>query len=238
MEEKKRIKTYISGFDDILDGGIPEEHIVLISGGPGTYKSSITLNLLSNNVGTDDNRAVYISLEESKESLEATARGLGLKGWDERDLLIADVSKIRLEQKEADTAKNWMNILEKYIMRRVSEGFNLVAIDSMSALDSLTEFSNPRKELFQFFGFLKNLDITVFMITEAYDEQEKYGRYGEDFLSDGIIQLKYRHVSETEIQLWIRCVKMRQVEHTKNYYALLFEQGKFQIARVISERWK
>ncbi len=236
MEEK--IKTYIEGFDNILNGGIPAKHIVLICGGPGTYKSSVTLNMLANNVGKDDCKGVYVSLEESKDSLEATARGLEIKEWDEHDLLIADVSKIRLEQKGADKTKSWMNILEKYIRRRVEEGFDMVVIDSMSALNSLTEFENPRKDLFQFFGFLKTLDITVFLITESYDEEGRYGNYGEDFLSDGIIHLKYRHVSETEIQLWIRCVKMRQVDHTKNYYALLFDQGKFQIARVISERWK
>ncbi len=83
---------------------------------------------------------------------------------------------------------------------------------------------------------LKKLGVTVLLITESYDEGGKYGRYGEDFLSDGIIYLKYHNVSETEIQLWMRCVKMRQVDHTKNYYALLHEDGHFQIARVISER--
>lgn len=239
MQKKKRVKTYIEGFDELLSGGIPEKHIVLLLGGPGTYKSSIALNMLTNNVVEDGQKkmGLYISLEESKESLEATAEGLGIKKWGEKNLLLADVAKIRLEQKESDKPTNWMNILEKYIHRRVKEGYNIVVIDSMSALYSLMDFQNPRKDIFRFFGFLKKLGITVFLITEDYEE-EKYGKSGEDFLSDGIIRLKYRHISETEIQLWIRCVKMRQVDHTKNYYALLYSQGKFQIARIISERWK
>ncbi len=236
MVIRKRVRTYIQGFDKLLKGGIPEKHIVLICGGPGTYKSSLALNLLSNNVDEGDKKGLYLSFEESKESLEATAKGLGIKKWDERNLLMADVAKIRLEQKDADKAKNWMNILEKYIRRRVEEGYNIVVLDSMSALYSLMEFDNPRKDLFSFFGFLKRLGITVLLITE--DIEELHGRTREDFLSDGIIRLKYMHISDTEIQLWIRCVKMRQVDHTKNYYALLHSQGKFQIARIISERWK
>ncbi|MFO8110510.1 MAG: ATPase domain-containing protein [Thermoplasmata archaeon] len=233
---RDKIKMYIEGFDELLKGGIPQGHIVLIRGGPGTFKSSITLNTLSNNAELDGKKALYLSLEESKESLEATAKGLGLKEWDEENFLIADVSKIRLEHNDTEDTHNWIKIVEKYIHRRVEDGFELIALDSMSALYSLMEFKNPRKELFKFFGVLKKLNINVFLITESWEEAGKSDMYGEDFLSDGIIYLKYHHISETEIQLWIRCVKMRQVDHTKNYYALLHEGNHFQIARVISER--
>ncbi len=232
------VKTYIEGFDEVLKGGIPEKHIVLLCGGPGTYKSSLALNLLANNVTEGDRKGLYITLEESKESLEATGKGLGIKQWGEREMLIADVAKLRLEQKDAEKTKNWMNILERYIQRRVDEGYNLVILDSMSAIYSLMEFDSPRKDFFRFFGFLKKLEITVIIINEDTDETNIIGKSGEEFLSDGIIRLRYTHISETDVQLWIRCVKMRQVEHAKNYYALLHSQGKFQIARIISERWK
>lgn len=230
----KRVRTYIQGFDKILEGGIPEKHIVLICGGPGTYKSSLTLSLLANNVDESDNKGLYLSLEEPKDSLETTAKGLGIKKWDERKLLITDVGKIRLEQEDAKKAKNWMNILKKYITRRIGDGYNLVVLDSVSALYSLMTFDNPRKELFDFFSFLKHLGATVFLITEDIDEL--HSKTGEYFLSDGIIHLRYMHINDTEIQLWIRCVKMRHVNHTKNYHALLHSHGKFQIARIISER--
>jgi KaiC/GvpD/RAD55 family RecA-like ATPase len=36
MEQNERIKTFIEGFDRILEGGIPQGHIVLVSGTPGT----------------------------------------------------------------------------------------------------------------------------------------------------------------------------------------------------------
>ncbi|UCF09195.1 MAG: hypothetical protein JSW28_00930, partial [Thermoplasmata archaeon] len=42
--------TYINGLDKQLEGGIPEEHIVLIAGAAGTMKSSIAYNILYNNV--------------------------------------------------------------------------------------------------------------------------------------------------------------------------------------------
>ncbi|HYU06790.1 MAG TPA: ATPase domain-containing protein, partial [Thermoplasmata archaeon] len=34
--DRKRVKTYVRGFDDILGSGIPEGYVVLVSGAPGT----------------------------------------------------------------------------------------------------------------------------------------------------------------------------------------------------------
>ncbi len=49
-----RIKTYIQGFDDVMSGGIPEGHVVLIAGEPGTFKSSLAFNMLYHNVKNND----------------------------------------------------------------------------------------------------------------------------------------------------------------------------------------
>ena len=42
----RKIKTYIEGFDEILDGGIPEGHVVLVCGTPGTMKTSLTYSIM------------------------------------------------------------------------------------------------------------------------------------------------------------------------------------------------
>ena len=43
LEQNSRLKTYIEGFDRALEGGIPQGHIVLMAGTPGTMKSSLTV---------------------------------------------------------------------------------------------------------------------------------------------------------------------------------------------------
>jgi len=230
-----KIKTYIRRFDDVLKGGIPEGHIVLICGSAGTYKSSLTLNMLTNNTAEDGKKGVYLSLEEPKESLEKTAEGLGLKEWDEEDLLVADIGKLRLSHGTADFAEDWIGIVQDYIESRVDEGYDILVLDSLSALYSLFEFENARREIFQFFGFLRELGITVFLISEVHGEGKSYGEYDEDFLADGIIYLKHFAVSETESQLRIKCVKMRHVPHSKDYFTLMYDNGIFQAARSISQ---
>lgn len=240
MVEDVRIKTYIERFDDVLKGGVPEGHIVLISGPPGTYKSSLTLNLLAQNIANNGQKGLYVTLEEPKESLYVTAKGIGMPEWKNDDLLVADVGTLRLEHTTADDAPRWISYIEDYIQRRVYEGRKLIVLDSLSALYSLCEFKNPRSEIYRFFGFLRKLGGTFFLISEVKTavggEANGYGEYCEDFLADGIIYLNNFAMSDTETQLRIKCVKMRHVEHSKNFYSLMLEDGRFHIARVISQR--
>ncbi len=231
-----RLQTYIHGFDEVLGGGIPKGSVVLVCGTPGTMKTSLTFSMLYNNVRSNGSKALYISLEESHEDLKGAMTDLGLTGLDDIEMYILDVSKIRLEHKDEETSKNWLDILEKYIEQRVKVNkFDLVAIDSMAALYSLSRMENPRRELFHFYGFLKGLDATTFLVSEMRHGDERFGEYSEDFLADGIVLLRHFEAGISDVQLRIRCVKMRRAKHDKGYYRLLHNEKGFQITRVISE---
>ena len=71
----KKIKTYIEGFDDKLGGGIPEGHVVLICGTPGTMKTSLTFGLMYQNSKLEGKRGLYISLEEGYDGLKGCEQG-------------------------------------------------------------------------------------------------------------------------------------------------------------------
>jgi KaiC/GvpD/RAD55 family RecA-like ATPase len=231
-----RLQSYIDGFDDVLGGGIPRGSVVLVCGTPGTMKTSLTFSILYNNVKNNGSKALYISLEEGHEDLKKAMTELGMAGLDDIELYILDVSKIRLEHKEEETSKNWLDILEKYVEQRVKVNkFDLVAIDSMAALYSLSQMHNPRRELFHFFGFLKGLDATTFLVSEMRHGEELFGEFSEDFLADGVLFLKHFDAGVSDVQLRLRCVKMRRARHDKGYYRLLHNEKGFQVTRVISE---
>ncbi len=233
----ERLQTHIEGFDEVLGGGVPRGSVVLVCGTPGTMKTSVTFSIMYNNVKANGSKGLFISLEEGHDHLKGAMEGLGLTGIDDLEMYILDVSKIRLEHKDEETSKNWLDILQKYIEQRVNaNNFDLVAIDSLSALYSLSQMEQPRRELFHFFGFLKSLPATTFLVSEISHGTERYGTYDEDFLADGILYLKHFEAGISDVQLRLRCVKMRRAKHDKGYYRLLHEDGKgFQITRVISE---
>jgi len=230
------LTTYVEGFDDVLGGGIPKVSVVLVCGSPGTMKTSLAFSITYNNVKNNGSKGLYISLEENSDNLKDDMVNMGLGNIEKMDLHILDVGSIRLDHKEDEITKNWLDVITKYIEHRVKlNKFDIVVIDSLSALYSLNRFNNPRRELFHFFGFLKSLGATVLLVSEIPSGQTRYAAYDEDFLADGIIYLRQYEMGETDVQLRIRCVKLRRRKHKQGYFALIHENSKFAITNVISE---
>jgi len=233
----ERIKTYVEGFDTKLNGGIPKGHIVLIAGTPGTMKSSLAFYMLYHNALQNNVKAVYVTLEQGRESLLEHMSNLGMDTSKIADMIsVVDLGLIRknLDRLGQET---WLQIFKMYAQNlKENLNYEILVLDSLPVLEMLASFDEPRDDLFHFFEWLRHLGITTFLITEIKRSSEDFGEYGEDFLADGIIHLKMEQVDEVNIQRRIRCVKMRKTNHSPNYYTLLFEDGKFQATRVISDR--
>jgi circadian clock protein KaiC len=230
------VQTFIDGFDDMIGGGIRKGHVVLLAGPPGAMKSSVALNILCNNVAKRGVNVLYISIEESKESLLTAMEKLKLGKADENKFFIVDIGKLRLEHTDADVGRDWFKILKEYLRKKVeNEGVEIVVIDSLTAIYSLASIANPRQELFHFFGFLKRLGVTTFLISETAHDGNTFGPFHEDFLADGTILMRFVDVGETDVQLRIRCVKMRHSKIHHGYLTLLFRDGQFVATTPIAE---
>jgi len=235
-QKVERIKTFIEGLDERLGGGIKKGHVVLLAGTPGSMKSSVALNILYNNAYMKGTKVLYISIEESRESLMVAMKNLGMTDIDSSNIFIVDIGRLRLEHTDADIGRDWFRILKEYLRKKVEvEGIEMLVIDSLTAIYSLTTLDRPRQELFHFFGFLKRLGVTSFIISETEVEGKSFGPYHEDFLADGTIQLKFVDVGESDVQLRMRIVKMRHSKIHHGYLTLLFREGQFTVTPPISE---
>ncbi|MCJ7489987.1 MAG: AAA family ATPase [Thermoplasmata archaeon] len=231
-----RILTYIDGFDNKIGGGIRKGHVVLLAGTPGTMKSSIALNLLYNNIKKRATNVLYISIEESKDSLLECMQRLGFGTVDENKFFIVDIGKLRLEHTDADIGRDWFKILKEYLRKKVeNEGVEIVVVDSLTAVYALTTIQSPRQELFHFFGFLKRLGVTTILISETQHNGSVFGPFHEDYLADGTILLKFVDVGESDVQLRIRAVKMRHSKIHHGYQTLIFRDGQFMATPPIAE---
>ena len=234
--ESRTIKTYIQGLDERVGGGFKKGHVILLAGSPGAMKSSVALNLAYNNAKNDGLKVLYISIEESRESLMLAMKSLGMNPMDESKLMIIDLGKLRLEHTDADAGRDWFKILKEYLRKKVdTEGVQLVVIDSLTAIYALSNMQNPRQDLFHFFGFLKRLGITTILISETQGNKSEFGPHHEEYLADGTILLRFVDVGDVDVQLRMRIVKMR---HTKIYHgdlALLFRDGLFTVTTPITE---
>ena len=249
--EIKRVRTYINGLDENLQGGIPQGHITLVSGAAGTMKSSVSFNILYHEA-VNGNNGLYLSLEQSAESLvnhmmnmdydiskinlvivkdlaelQAKIQGMSHQAG---NMFVVDVGCIRKEIRDiqVDNNKSWLNVIKNVVKKlSVEANVKLCVLDSLSALYVLARLENPRIELFMIFEFLRDMDMTSFLVSEMPLDGSKFSEYEiEDFLADGIIVIKltpFRRQVVREISV----VKMRTTACNNDIFSLEFKNGQF-----------
>ncbi|MDQ2642141.1 MAG: AAA family ATPase, partial [Pseudomonadota bacterium] len=81
------VETGIPGLDDILRGGLPQNCLSLISGTPGTGKTTLAMQFLLHGLALGE-RCLYVTLSESNAEIQKIARS---HGWDLRELRIKEL---------------------------------------------------------------------------------------------------------------------------------------------------
>ena len=236
------IKTFVRGFDEEIGGGIPQGHVVLVAGPPGTMKSSLAYSVLYNNALSEGLTGVYVTMEQDRESLEfqLSRMGMDLKKVGEK-VRIQDLSRIRRGVEElrstarfgSPTEKPWLDILKRHIEDiKASDDFSLLVLDSLPVLEIIAGLRDRRIGLFHFFGWLKALKVTSFVVSEVGSQDSPTVR-DEDFLADGIFSLTMDRVGDLDVYRRIRCVKLRGANHNPGIFTLELQDGVFRVTRVI-----
>jgi KaiC/GvpD/RAD55 family RecA-like ATPase len=248
-----RVKLHVAGLDENIQGGIPEGHVILVSGAAGTMKSSLCFNVLYHEAIAGKN-GLYVSLEQSAESLvnhmvnmdfdmrrinlvivkdlaDLKSRMTEIQDHNIGSLIIVDMGTIRKEIRDVNTDNNksWLNVIKNVVKKiHVEASCPLFVLDSLSALYVLSRFENARIELFYIFEFLRDLHVTSFLVSEMPLDGSRYSEYEiEDFLCDGLITIKltpFRRQVVREISI----VKMRATACNNDIFSLEFRNGQFQ----------
>jgi KaiC/GvpD/RAD55 family RecA-like ATPase len=253
LKDIKRIKTHVHGLDENLGGGIPEGHIVLVCGTAGTMKSSIAFNIIYNEALNNKRTSLYISLEQSSESLlkqmvdmnfdlsmvnlvsmddisKLNDKIASIASSDKGSIVMSDLGAIRkqVEELKVQPGGDWLNVIKNIIKKlRAKVGCDIFVLDSLSALYALSNFENPRTQLFHMFEYLRDSSVTSLLLSEMPLDESKYAEYEvEDYLSDGIIHVqltkRYRKVTRE-----ISVPKMRATKCNLDIFTLEFKNDKF-----------
>ena len=231
----KHLPTHVEGLDTFLGGGLPEGSLTLVTGPPGTMKSSLCYALLHGNAlaGVP---GLYVSLEQSRGSLEGQMRGLGLPPEATAGrLTVLDLSLLR-ERMGAQPPAAWMDFFRMYT-QSFQEGlkYRLLVLDSLDALEILARFQDHRRAFFRLARWLRDLQVTCLLIGELPRgrSEEALSRHGEEFLVDGILHLDVVPQGEFSVQRRIRAVKMRGARHALDVQTLVFD-GRLRVMRPLS----
>jgi len=124
-----KLKVGVEGLDSILEGGLPENHVYLLEGNPGSGKTTLALQFLLEGV-EEGEAGLYVTLSETASELEevATSHNWSLEGIDIFELSVAQDSLATegqytffhpSEVELGETTKGLMEAVEKVKPKRV-----------------------------------------------------------------------------------------------------------------------
>ena len=225
-----RIKTGVSGLDNILSGGLPAAQMYLLEGTPGTGKTTIALQFIRTAIMSGE-RALYITLSESKRELEASARS---HGWSEKELSIAEFvpeeASLSPEQQYtvfhpsevelASTIQKLTDLIEETKPSRL-------VIDSLSELRLLaSDTMRYRRQLLALKQFFAGRETTVLLLDDRSAE-------GSDMqlqsIAHGVIRLDRVPRSYGVNRRQIEIVKLRGSSFREGAHDYTIETGGIRI---------
>ena len=201
LVKEEFIKTYVPGFDALIERGIPSGSSILVEGGPGSGKTIFCLNMAINSC-KKGKKVLYMSFEEPEYRLRAHMKNFGEdpEKYEKQGLLYIkrfnalDIAR-SVEALLSEAKKELLIDVQPILIPQDFQP-DVVLIDSLSSIASAFSGEESRFRIYmeQLFRYLESHKMTSFLIREVSNPSHvgtSAVEKGEavSFLSDGIIVL-------------------------------------------------
>ena len=212
-KSRPRVPSGIPGLDDMLAGGFPAGHVVLVTGLPGTGKTCFGLQFLLAGAAAGE-KGVFLSLEEDVPPLLESARQFH---WPVDAAVSAGTLKIlRIDPKE--TRQSLHRIQGELGKELTTLGARRIVVDSVSLLNMLSDDESGRRAtLFALAAACRESGATTVLTAEADPLHPEVSRDGlSEYVADGVLLLGYRTGADGHrVGLSLRVLKMRRTAHVR-----------------------
>ncbi len=218
----KRVPTGISGLDPLIDGGVPARSLILIAGAPGTGKTALCWKFLEAGAQRYDEKGMYVSLLESKETLMANLFSqFGPNSSDSVERGMIEVLTFPAMKSEG------LSTMMDSVMARIQKNdVKRLVIDSVTAISQ--SFQNELESRMFVHTLLTKIissyGCTTFITKEIPSSRPRIGGSVEDFVSDGVFLLRKLTVKgRTMRELWL--AKLRGTRFETSAVPFTLEKG-------------
>jgi circadian clock protein KaiC len=220
------VPTGIEGLDDILRGGFPQHCLFLVTGMPGTGKTSLAMQFLLEG-RTRGERCLYVTLSETRSEIEMVARS---HGWDlskidmvelvpseknlsaEAQLTVFNPSEMEL----GETTEAMIAAVSRYRPQRL-------VLDSLSELRLIAQNAlRYRRQVLALKQFFSGHDCTVLML------DDRTGGAEDDHLQSiahGVVMLEQLVNQYGAERRRLRVSKMRGVSFRGGFHDFAIRRG-------------
>ncbi len=218
--------TGVPGLDDILNGGLPRNHLYLLQGKPGTGKTTLALKFLIEGAHLGE-KSLYVTFSETKQELETVAQS---HGWDLSKIAILELSAISSEisafhqttlfhPSEVELTKTIDLLLKKIIEVDAKR----IVFDSVSELRLLSDSGlRYRRQMLSFKEFFIGRGATVLFLDDLTNIE---GDVHVQSIVHGVMLLEKVRAAYGVERRQFHIVKLRGVKFKGGTHDYLIEHG-------------
>ncbi len=219
---RKRLSIGVKGLDDMLGGGIPAGHSMLLAGPSGSGKSVLAAEFISDGARHDEPGIIAVFEKRPNEYSQDSPMG---RRFDQfvREGKVAILQTRPLDLSIDEMLNEIIETIHRLKARRV-------VIDSLSGFElalAPTFREDFRESLYRMVTVLTGMGITMMMTAEVEDSYTdlRFSPHGTAFLTDAIIMQRYIEL-KGQLQRVMAVVKVRGSAHSKDLRAFeITEKG-------------
>ncbi|WP_226010716.1 KaiC domain-containing protein [Halomicrobium salinisoli] len=207
-----RIDLGIEGLDGMIQGGVPERHLMVAIGSAGTGKTTFGLQFLHHGLERGES-CVFITLEQTREAIMATAkdRDWAFDRYAEEDrLAVIDLDPVEMANSLDNIRDELPGLIAEFSADRL-------VLDSVSLLEMMYDDQAERRtEVYDFTRSLKKAGVTTMLTSEASEDNPYASRHGIiEYLTDAVFVLQYVRSNTQETRLAVEIMKIRDANHSR-----------------------
>ena len=233
----EKVKTGIPGLDSIMSGGLKQRRTIVVSGPPGSGKTTLGLQFLHSGAKDFDEPGIYITLAQNIGEIK---KDCALYGWDFDDLiekdkiLMIDARPFKVIDEtigKDDSLYRGEQLPFEHLTKLISRSIKRISAKRL-VIDSITvlsmQYSNDfyiRQGLQGLIQALENYGVTSLLLSETTDDNQIPPEW---FVSSGIIQLRHTR-NQDNMDRTIQITKLRGVRHSEQIHPIIIDETGMQV---------
>ncbi len=223
-----RVSSGVDGFDQLIDGGFPSNRLYVLSGPPGSGKTTFSAQFMAEGAAAGET-SLYVSMHETRDGIMADMADFNF-GFREAiesdsitflDALSAEGRRFFGGPGEKMDRTNVTNRLAGFINSRE---IDRVVIDSTMLLRYL--FDDSDTTLMRFLTAIKRTSATTLLISEMTDPS---AYADEHFLAHGVVFF-HNYLEDDGMRRGIQVIKMRGTDTNTEIHTLSFSNTGLTVA--------